>query len=521
MKKSQPDAPFGSPIPFCRGSNGEIEPHEPGERDRKANELFCELVEEKSKRVGMGRREFAQSVLGTATALYVINTVYGCSESPMGGAGKDAGIGPARDGGMVSDRDGGFVTGRDGGEVAGDAGYDVDASMMEDAGMACEVLEGDEFIFDVQSHHVDVDGPWRQSNPGWAFFLGSLPQGGCGEADRVECFSTQHYIREMFLNSDTSIAVLSAVPSDPGENPLEVEEARQTREIMDRLSDQSHRLKIHGLVNPDLGMSQLDGMQRLAEEMNISAWKVYTPWNGWRLDDPAIGIPFIERARSLGVKRICAHKGLPLAGFDPDFASPEDVGVVAAAYPDVDFLVYHSGYEPAITEGPYDPMNPQGVDRLIKACLDNNVGPGDNVYAELGTTWRDVMTSPTEAGHLLGKLLLYLGEDNIIWGTDSIWYGSPQDQIMAFRAFQIPMSLQMMYGYPPLTPQAKAKIFGLNAARVYEVDPKATLCEVDEDALNMLSMEWRHEKLPTFKHYGPRTRREFFAFLKSRGGQPG
>ena len=37
----------------------------------------------------------------------------------------------------------------------------------------------------------------------------------------------------------------------------------------------------------------------------------------------------------------------------------------------------------------------------------------------------------------IGKLLKHVGEDNVLWGTDSIWYGSPQDQIQAFRTFQI------------------------------------------------------------------------------------
>jgi hypothetical protein len=39
--------------------------------------------------------------------------------------------------------------------------------------------------------------------------------------------------------------------------------------------------------------------------------------------------------------------------------------------------------------------------------------------------------------HLLDKLLRYVSEDNVLWGTDSIWYGSPQDQIQAFRRFKI------------------------------------------------------------------------------------
>ena len=72
----------------------------------------------------------------------------------------------------------------------------------------------------------------------------------------------------------------------------------------------------------------------------------------------------------------------------------------------------------------------------------------------------------------MGKLLAALGEDNIVWGTDSIWYGPSQPLIDAFRAFQMPQEYCQRYGYPPLTPQAKEKILGLNAARLYGIDPQ-------------------------------------------------
>jgi hypothetical protein len=73
---------------------------------------------------------------------------------------------------------------------------------------------------------------------------------------------------------------------------------------------------------------------------------------------------------------------------------------------------------------------------------------------------------------VLGKLLAAVGEDRILWGTDSIWYGSPQEQIAAFRAFEISAAFQQDFGYPALTAQAKAKIFGLNAATAYGIDPE-------------------------------------------------
>ena len=73
---------------------------------------------------------------------------------------------------------------------------------------------------------------------------------------------------------------------------------------------------------------------------------------------------------------------------------------------------------------------------------------------------------------MLGKLLVHLGEDRILWGTDSIFYGTPQDQIQAMRAFQITRAFQDRFGYPPLDGLRKRKIFGLNAAALYGIEPR-------------------------------------------------
>jgi hypothetical protein len=57
----------------------------------------------------------------------------------------------------------------------------------------------------------------------------------------------------------------------------------------------------------------------------------------------------------------------------------------------------------------------------------------------------------------------------VLWGTDSIWYGSPQDQIQAFRTFQISEQLREKHGYPEITPELRAKVFGLNAMKPYRI----------------------------------------------------
>ncbi len=91
-----------------------------------------------------------------------------------------------------------------------------------------------------------------------------------------------------------------------------------------------------------------------------------------------------------------------------------------------------------------------------------------NTYAEIGTTWASaIVTFPTVAAHLIGQLLKFMGPDRVVFGSDSVWYGSPQWQIEALWRFQIPEDMRRRYGYPELTPEIKRKILGLNSARLY------------------------------------------------------
>ena len=476
MKKSQADGPLESPISFHAGSNGELAPPPITAADRRAAELYRRIADDSAARLGLSRRQFVTSACGSAAALLVINQTYGC-----GGKG-----------------------GR----------YDVDRTATLDRDAACARLGGSEFIFDVHTHHVATDRDWEATN-----FLGGAmrrdPQGACGEANQLACWSAEHYVRELFVKSDTAVACLTLFPGlTVAARPLFDQEAAATRELVDRLA-RSPRLVIHGMVSPDLGPGQLDDMQRMKEQSRVVAWKVYPQYGGWRLDDPKVGIPFLERARKLGVRLICAHKGITF----PDvvgaaiYGSPVDFGPAAAAFPDLQFLAYHSGYEPDVAEGPYDPDG-RGVDRLIRSVLDAKLSPGKNVYADLGTTWRLLMTKPVDAAHVLGKLLVHLGPDNVLWGTDSLWHGTPQAQIEAFRAFEIPAQLQEQHGYPALTKQLKAKILGQNAARVYGIDPEAARCAITEDALAKHKAEHDAAPAPRTGSLGPRTRRDFLAMIR-------
>jgi predicted TIM-barrel fold metal-dependent hydrolase len=159
-----------------------------------------------------------------------------------------------------------------------------------------------------------------------------------------------------------------------------------------------------------------------------------------------------------------------------------------------------------------------GIDTLIRSLAENGVKPNSNVYAELGSTWRFLMRDPEAAAHALGKLLTHVGENNVLWGTDSIWYGSPQDQIQAFRTFQIAPDLRAKHGYPEITSALRAKIFGLNAARVYALSAEEVRKYTQSDRIARERLACREHPEPHYLTYGPKTRREFLNLLGWNGG---
>ena len=57
------------------------------------------------------------------------------------------------------------------------------------------------------------------------------------------------------------------------------------------------------------------------------------------------------------------------------------------------------------------------------------------------------MSFPTIVAHIMGQLMKFMGGDRIVFGSDSVWYGSPQWQIEAFWRFQIPAALREKYGF--------------------------------------------------------------------------
>ncbi len=160
----------------------------------------------------------------------------------------------------------------------------------------------------------------------------------------------------------------------------------------------------------------------------------------------------------------------------PEIGHPSDIPKAAADWPNLNFIIYHSCIRPRFFV--YESLKEIESGALRGGVPDISwttefaqlVAGFPNVYAELGTTWAStVITFPTVAAHILGQLMKFLGEDRIVFGSDSVWYGSPQWQIEAMWRFEIPQAMREQYGYPELTQAAKRKILGLNSARLYQL----------------------------------------------------
>lgn len=379
------------------------------------------------------------------------------------------------------------------------------ATLHEDA--AAEAFSGDELVIDVQTHYMAPHSMALFPADWLRELLRSVMPPFWHDLDEPARWDLAYYLTNVYLRTETAVAVLTSSPGTTDLCPLFNDEIFATRALLDGLAG-TGRLLNHAVVHANM-REQRDQMDEMRDRYSPVGWKVYTMGNlidtgwtePWLLTDEEVGLPFLEKARALEVPLVCVHKGLSQFAQN---GSPSDIGPSARAFPDIDFVVYHSGFEFPVDgtppEGPYsDETADLGINRLLRSLEAEEIGHGSNVYAELGSTWYSVIRNPGAAAHTLGKLIKACGADNVIWGTDSIWYGGAQPLIDAFRAFQIPEAMCEQFGYAPITPEDKEKILGLNAARVYGIDVEQTRKQVANDDLAWARAaveEYRHNPVP-------------------------
>jgi predicted TIM-barrel fold metal-dependent hydrolase len=471
---AQDEAP--APIPSRIASNEEFVPPPQSPEQREYEHRLIEISAQAARRQGLNRRDFLRTGSGMAAAFVALNQVFGDC-------------------------------------------YDVSAAEVEDQKAFAEKWPKDQFIFDVQTHHVDVSHKWYDESVdgkrAQAFFRALRPTSSLDNT--LDLLNRAHYVKEVFGDSDTVMAIISGVPSrEWDKNPLPPDQMVATRKFVNDLAG-SQRVLSHGLLRPNLGQKEMEEMERQVKELKIDAWKMYTGAelgeNAWYMDDEKVAYPFWEKTAKLGIKNLCVHKGLPLSVFNEKACTPHDLEKAALDWPQLNFIAYHSGfrgYGPLLGQGlgpkvtdkkTDDPQEIPWISDILRILKRNP--KIKNIYFELGATFNMTSArSPETCMHMLGQMIQAAGADHILWGTDSIWGGSPQSQIERLRRLKMKPELQDKYHYTELSAEVKKQIFGLNAARLFGIDPNAKRNEIKADKLTELRKEYEQNPAPSNTQYG-------------------
>ena len=293
-------------------SNGEYAPAPLSPAASEALRRVLDQSDTAARRLRMDRRSFLRTSAGAAMTMLALSA---CSSSEKRSSGEGAPAGT----------------------------FDLPPTSATDPDAASTTLApfDGEVVVDVQTHFLDPDTTG---------FGRGFPQSSCGE-DPDLCFTTDTWLDLVFGSSDTSVAVLSALPIVADPHPMSIEKMEAARRLADELCGE-RRVLLQGEAFPQVGAlgEALDRMSELAEAHDLVAWKTYTHVGGGYSFSDARGEAFLAHIAQLaasgaGPNVLCVHKGFG--------ADPADVGPAARAHPELTFCVYHSGYESGVNEGPF------------------------------------------------------------------------------------------------------------------------------------------------------------------------
>jgi predicted TIM-barrel fold metal-dependent hydrolase len=448
---------FPGPIPTQTVSSDEYYPAPQTARQREVEARIKTLGGELARRHEMSRRRFFATASGMAAAFVVMNDVYGRL-------------------------------------------FDASRAEAADKDMAAERAKAlkDQFIMDCHTHFLRDDTRiktfvlQRQAvgKAGWNPAL-------VGTEQTIEDLKFANYYKEVFLDSDTKVALLSGAPSDiPQDWFLTNEMKAEARARVNREAN-SRRMLSHAIFTPGQP-GWLEAVDHAIVDLKPDSFKGYTIGDNtnkniskypWRLDDEKLVYPFYERALKAGLVNICIHKGLFPPSVEKQFphllahSDVRDVGKAARDWPKLNFIIYHGGYRFAgggRVEDAWEQFERTGRIEWVTDLADVPSKYGvTNVYADVGQLFaQTTVADPRTTAAMMGQLVRGLGAERVVWGSDAIWTGSPQWQIEALRRLEIPEDMQKKYGFKPLGPAdgpVKSAIFGETNARLYKYERRAAL----------------------------------------------
>ena len=436
-----------TPIPTQIVASDEYYPDPQNEKQREVEARLNAMADDLGGRQGIDRRRFFQTAAGMAASFVAMNEVYG----PLFAVSKAEAATPA----MAQER----------------------ASTLKD-----------QFIMDMHTHFLRDDTRLQ----GFVNMRAAVGKAGwnkqIGDKDQtIEDLKYGNYLKEIFLDSDTKIALISSAPSEVEHDWFLTNE--QMAEARDKVNKEagSKRLYTHAIFTPGRP-GWLEKLQA-ALELKPDSVKGYTVGDNthkelsvypWRMDDEKVAYKGYELMLKAGIKNVCVHKGLFSPSVEKRFpnlrgyADVADVGQAAKDWPQLNFIIYHSAYrhvggDPAAALAEFERT---GRIAWTSDLADIPAQYGvTNVYGDVGQLFATTLIAqPRVCAALMGTLIKGLGADHVNWGTDAVWTGSPQWQIEGLRRLEIPDDMQKKHGFAPLGAAdgpVKTAIFGDNNARLY------------------------------------------------------
>ncbi len=450
-------------------SNGEFNPLPQTRQQQRVEARIKDMADRLARKHGLSRRQFLAGSAGMAAAFLAMNEVFG----PL---------------------------------------FDVSPAEAQTPGVADKragALAG-QFIIDDQTHFVRDDFK-QEGLLGLAKYAREHWNPALVGENTLARFKFDNYLKEIFVDSDTKVALLSGAPfDDPTWDLLTNDQIAMARASINKVSG-SRRLLAHSVFTPKKA-GWMDEVDRCIGAVKPDSWKGYTIGDPlfpsklgsyWRLDDQKLMYPFYEKIVKAGITTVCIHKGLLPLDYEKswpavwEYNTVWDVGKAAKDWPQINFVIYHGALR-AFLEKPDAALAEFEQTGRIKWATDLAEIPAkhgvSNVYGELGTSFANsAVANPRFAAAFVGTLIRGLGPDHVVWGSDSLWYGSPQWQIEAFRRLEIPPEMQKKYGFAPLGPAdgiVKSAIFAGNSARLYNVHLRTAERAITTDKIAAIKAEY-------------------------------
>jgi predicted TIM-barrel fold metal-dependent hydrolase len=448
---------FPGPIPTQIVSSDEYFPAPQSARQREVEARTKAMGDALARRQGVSRRQFFRTASGMAAAFLAMNEVYGRL-------------------------------------------YDVSVAEAQapDAAKERAGALAKQFVMDCHTHFLRDDtrimGFVRQreavGKAGWNPALAGKPQ-------TIEDLKFANYFKEIYLDSDTKVALISGAPSDVPQDWFLTNEMKAEARARVNKEAGARRMLSHAIFTPGQP-GWLEAVDRAISELKPDSFKGYTIGDNtnkaigkypWRMDDEKLAYKAYEKFAKAGLVNVCVHKGLFPPSVEQQFphllpySDVRDVAKAAKDWPQLNFIIYHSAYRTpggGRVEDAWAHFEKTGRVEWVTDLAEIPAKYGvTNVYGDLGQIFaQSTVAEPRLCAAMMAQLVQGLGADRVVWGSDAVWTGSPQWQIEALRRLEIPEDMQKKYGFKPLGPAdgpIKSAILGETNARLYKYDRRAAL----------------------------------------------